>query len=181
MRDGIFIDEHTETLLSQVHPHVADSWRLGFFDFYRLTGRVLKVTEGIRDDAEQQRLYEIGREKREDGFWYIVNPSIVKTYAKPNRSFHKYGLALDSCFNYTNDPYLEHSSKAYFEDTWQAYGQCFKRHGFKWGGDWGAKKDRPHVYMPFNLSLDTLEKLMMNHGLSAVWEQCNNAHEIGEI
>lgn len=98
------------------------------------------VDETVRSFDESDRLYELGRT--------LVNPD-GKSIKKPmgntvsnsqaGQSYHNYALALD--FNI----YDSGKSSWVVDHNWMIVVNCFKAHGFTWGGDWGGFKDNPHL------------------------------------
>lgn len=94
-------------------------------------GFPMRVTDGLRTDAQQQALYAQGRSA----------PGPVVTHADgiTKRSKHQDGKAADCAFWIDGKPSWSSTL------PWDAYGACAKAVGLRWGGDFKSLKDRPHV------------------------------------
>lgn len=179
------IETNTEAALAKVYPDVAVRWRRvknEIWESYRLQ---LRVTSGLRDDADQWDLFRRGRTKAADGSWSISDPKLVVTHAKPGDSFHKYGLALDSCF-VGMDPYLTAMSPTEAEMIWNHFGKLVEAYGMQWGGDWNgdgihdkADFDRPHCQLAYGLGLSEIKSLHEHGGVAAVWAKCDQIIKCG--
>ena len=93
----------------------------------RAQGLDVLVTQTLRDDEYQAKLYAQGRTK----------PGSIVTNSKVT-TFHGKGLALDFCANRTGREYAD------LQFFFMA-GQIAKKIGFSWGGDWKGFLDRPHI------------------------------------
>lgn len=145
-------------------------------DHYRIT---LIATAGLRSIAEQWALYDKGRTKLKNGTWVITDAVSVVTHAIPFKSFHSFGLGIDSAFSGT-DPYLEKMLKQRAEFLWSEYGKFTRAHGMVWGGDFINFVDRPHCEMGYGLSLSELQKLYEFGGIKGVFERCYQIVEKGK-
>lgn len=104
-----------------------------------ILGHPMIVTNGVRTDSEQQRLYAQGR----------TTPGAIVTHADGvvKKSHHQpkadgYGHAVDCCF-------LLHGRSSWAEShPWRLYGEVAKALGCRWGGDWTPFIDRPHIEWP---------------------------------
>ncbi|MGN7360006.1 M15 family metallopeptidase [Paenibacillus sp. SAF-054] len=114
-------------------------------------GVEIRITWGYRTAAQQQAMYDQGR----------TAPSKAKgepivTNAKPGRSNHNYGLAIDFVLikgGYDMKADNDHDGIAdWIEVVTQA-----KLLGFAWGGDWKSFKDYPHFEIMFGLNIDQLQ------------------------
>jgi hypothetical protein len=89
-------------------------------------GIVLRVTQGLRTFAQQEALYEQGRE----------NLGHIVTNAKPGQSGHNYGISIDlvqmingvANWNYDMARLLPYAEK----------------YNIEWGGNWKTITDKPH-------------------------------------
>lgn len=91
----------------------------------------IRETEGLRDPkrGRQAYLYALGR----------TLPGKIVTNAKPGRSMHETGRAIDFCFD------LPKGQNPYGEKLpWARVGEVMEKHGLKWGGRF-SRIDRPHV------------------------------------
>lgn len=89
----------------------------------------LIVTDGLRTNAEQQRLYDQGR----------TTPGAVVTNAKPGTSWHNHGLAFDVAI-YVNGRATWPNDQA----LWNRVGAIGQSIGLEWGGAWTSFHDNPH-------------------------------------
>ena len=86
------------------------------------------ITETIRSFKRSDELYAQGRTK----------PGQKVTNAKGGDSFHNYGLAFD--FVILVDGVMSWK----VDKNWMIVGECFKKRGWKWGGDFKSITDYPH-------------------------------------
>lgn len=119
----------SEPLIAQLHPRIQDMARETLVRAYK-QGLSLIVTQGLRTNEEQARLYAQGR----------TTPGQIVTNAPPGSSWHNFGLAFDVA---VLDPYGK-STWPENEALWQKIGTIGKSTGLQWGGDWTSIKDRPH-------------------------------------
>jgi D-alanyl-D-alanine dipeptidase len=99
----------------------------------------LIVTQGLRDNALQARLYAQGR----------TAPGAIVTNAPPGSSWHNFGLAFDVAV-------LDANGKTTWPEDdalWHRIGGIGKALGLDWGGDFHTIKDRPHFEYHPNMSL----------------------------
>lgn len=102
-------------------------------------GYPMRVTDGMRTQAEQAALYAKGR----------TAPGAVVTNAdgllkKSNHQTHAdgWGHAVDCCFLVDGKP-------SWASDLpWELYGHLAKFLGLEWGGDFHSITDRPHIELP---------------------------------
>jgi hypothetical protein len=99
-------------------------------------GHEVRIVQGYRSIAEQNRLYAQGRNG---------NPGAIVTNAQGGYSFHNYGVAVD--FIFRREGY--NASKS----LWQLLGKVGKAQGFEWGGDWKGFVDRPHFELPLGYTV----------------------------
>ncbi|WP_079480559.1 peptidoglycan-binding protein [Halobacillus salinus] len=104
----------------------------------------VQISSGYRSDAEQQKLYNQGRN----------SPGNIVTRAKPGQSVHNYGLAVDY-FLTTWD-----GAKATWtvNNDWRRVAEIGKSLGFSWGGDWTGFTDYPHLELTNGLSWRDLNR-----------------------
>lgn len=131
-------------LIEKLHPAVREHARAAFIEANAaLTGRAqLIITSTARDFNEQQKLYDQGR----------TTPGQKVTNAKPGQSIHNYYLALDGALLIDGKKLDWDFKKDWDGDKqsdWMEVVLIFKKHGFKWGGDWVSFKDLPHFEMTF--------------------------------
>ncbi|MDV7696309.1 M15 family metallopeptidase [Chryseobacterium soli] len=103
-----------------------------------LTGRAkVRITQGLRTDAEQTALYNQGR---------ITSGKKVSN-AKAGQSIHNYGLAVDICLIIDGKAASWDTAKDWDNDKIADWYECvkiFARYGWDWGGSWKTFKDLPH-------------------------------------
>lgn len=117
------------------------------------------VFETVRSNARQAALYAKGR--RWDagaGLWSVTAPSAVVTWAKPGRSPHAWGLAMDCILVPGHDwfegetppsgPWDDGGARPAVALAWEKYGRLAEACELVWGGRWSSKRDLPHVEMP---------------------------------
>lgn len=92
----------------------------------------LWINETLRPFARQRELYAQGR----------TAPGPIVTNAKPGRSYHAFGLALD-CYpmDKDGDPIFDFDPHL---PPWPRVVQLAKMSGLAWGGDWRTIRDYPH-------------------------------------
>lgn len=97
-----------------------------FLALCRAAGLKVLVTQTLRDDEYQARLYAQGR----------TAPGKIVTNSKVT-TFHGAGLAFDICQNVKGQEYSD-------RDFFARCAAIAKRVGFSWGGDWRSFPDLPH-------------------------------------
>jgi len=124
--------------LSGVHPMLAIKANTIQMAMTNL-GFPMIVTDGLRTQAEQQKLYAQGRT--------APGPIVTKADGVTKRSNHQthddgLGHAVDMTF-------LDRNGRPTWDESspWRLYGEMAKALGLKWGGDW-PDPDRPHVELP---------------------------------
>jgi peptidoglycan LD-endopeptidase CwlK len=159
-------------------------------DMLMETGYQILCNQGLRTWEQQEAIFAQGRTK----------PGKIVSWAPAGYSWHNFGLALDAYFA-GKDPYLEFAIRdaderyrksktaanrkaldfacAEFERLWKAWGECGKRHGLAWGGDWPAKrKDRPHHEYTRGMSLKEARALYKEGGLNSVWDRVDEITQL---
>lgn len=106
----------------------------------------VQISAGLRDNAEQARLYNQGR----------TTPGNIVTNARAGYSNHNFGLAVDY-FLVSNDGTVGHwditrDMNASGVADWLEVANIAKSLGFAWGGDWTSFRDYPHIEMTGGLS-----------------------------
>ena len=143
--------------LSAVHPVLADYVHRMYAALVK-RGIHIRITDGLRTFAEQDKLYDQGRKTKGD----------VVTDAKGGYSNHNYGLAVDVV------PLV--NGKADYKvsnDIWNIIGEEGRRAGLEWGGDWKKLVDRPHFQLPVGMSVETCLSIFKKSGLPAVWAEAD--------
>lgn len=91
------------------------------------------ITDTFRSIKRSNELYAQGR----------TAPGPVVSNAKGGSSYHNYGLAIDFV-NQINGKEIWKVDK-----NWMTVVAIFKKHGFKWGGDFKSIPDAPHFEYTF--------------------------------
>lgn len=146
----------TERILSEVYPGIAVRFRRLRSDWQRYQNLDLLISSGLRSFDEQQKLYNQGR----------LTPGKIVTNAKPGRSMHNYGLALD-CYMGGTDPYASLN-----RELWDLFGAFAESTSFVWGGKFKLV-DKCHIECTFSMSADTLQKIYDFNGLVGVYYQAD--------
>ena len=164
--DTLKFDQPTLDRLALVYPDVRVRWIRVANDFFNLHKIQLKIAQGLRTFADQQKIYSQGR-SLENGVWVVTNPHKIVSHAPPGDSWHHY-CAVDSCFA-GPDPWLAKHPEG--EKLWAEYARIGKAHGFFAGFDWaGSKNDRPHLEMHYgDMSLSQAKALYLKGKLGMVW------------
>lgn len=131
-------DPVSENRLAGLHPVVKYNARR-FINAAEKEGIKLRITSGLRTIAEQERLYQQGR----------TTPGPIVTYARPGRSWHNYGRAIDVVEMAGGQP-------IWSNPNWQRIGTLGETFGFEWGGRWSGFKDRPHFQMTLGDNINEL-------------------------
>jgi hypothetical protein len=143
--------------LAAVHPVLADYVRLMSAALVK-RGIHIRITDGLRTFAEQDKLYAQGRK----------TPGKVVTDARGGYSNHNYGLAVD-VVPLVNGKVEWNVS----DDIWNAIGEEGRRAGLEWGGDWKKLVDRPHFQLRVGIGVEQCLSIFKKGGLSAVWAEAN--------
>lgn len=137
----------TETLINALHPTIQPLCR-ALLARAAEEGIRLIVTQGVRSQVEQKRLYDMGRttvgpnptEQRPLG-------SIV-TKAPPGYSWHEFGLAFDVAVDLGGHPTWPNDM-----GLWERIGELGEAVGLEWGGRFKSIIDRPHFQHTGGLTL----------------------------
>lgn len=131
--------------LAGVHPDLAATIER-ILAAMTILGFPMRVTDGVRTVADQQRLWRKGR----NAAGQIIDPDQVVTHADgiTARSNHQphadgFGHAVDCTFLGPDG-----TPRWIDADPWALYGAMGKARGLRWGGDWKRPVDRPHLELP---------------------------------
>jgi peptidoglycan LD-endopeptidase CwlK len=104
----------------------------------------LRVTQGYRSIADQDKLYNQSRSNPPTGPW--------ATNAKGGQSYHNYGMAIDVVI-------MENGKPNWNKSINQDIANIGAKQGFEWGGNWAPPStDYPHFQMTFGQSWRSLLK-----------------------
>lgn len=124
--------------LDGVHPELVTRLRRVFARFPSSSGGSrLFVAEGVRTQARQYELWQIGRTQRE-GAWVVTGKTVTQCDGTHKPSNHQvregYGWAVDVAW----------MGGAPYTGPWMEFGRVAERAGLTWGGRF-PKVDMPHV------------------------------------
>ena len=125
--------------IDTLHPLIREEVRIAvnYANSHLLTGCVqMIVTQGLRTFEEQDKLYN-------------QKPEVTK--AKGGQSFHNYGLAFDFCLVKGKTTVWDVATDfdGDKQPDWMEVVDYFKSLGYKWGGDFRSRSDRPHFEKTF--------------------------------
>ena len=137
--------------INQLHPKIREKALAAYNEAVKVTpvGVHPFVTQTLRTFQESNDLYAKGRTK----------PGSIVTNAKAGQSYHNYGLALD----FVNQ--VNGVAKWTVDKNWLKVVEVFKKHGFKWGGDFKSIPDAPHF----------------EYTLGYNWRQLLELHNAGKV
>lgn len=142
MRVSVFqLISKSERAMGAVHPRLK-ALAIELIKRAYHEGINIRITAGLRTNAEQQRLYNQGR----------TTPGNIVTNARPGQSIHNFGLAID--FVLVND--ADTTVSWTVNKEWRRVGAIGKQLGFQWGGDWTSFRDYPHLDLQRGMSLANL-------------------------
>jgi peptidoglycan L-alanyl-D-glutamate endopeptidase CwlK len=133
------MDKVTQERIEKLHPSVRDEVKKIIAECdSALNGRAkIRITQGLRTFAEQEKLYNQGR----------TSPGKKVTNAKAGQSIHNYGLAVDICLIVDGKDVSWDTAKDWDNDgvaDWYECVKIFAKYGWDWGGNWKTFKDLPH-------------------------------------
>lgn len=156
------MDSVSVARLQLVHPGLADKITL-MASMLEAEGILIRVVQGLRSWAEQDKLYAQGR----------TAPGKIVTNCQGGHSYHNFGLAVDcvpsqfgpgQAFNPDWNP--DHPS-------WKRMSAVGQSLGLDSGATWRTFPDAPHFQltgaMPEGQPNDEARALFFNGGLPAVW------------
>lgn len=124
-------DQKSIDKLNQLHPSIKDEAIEAYLDACKLTpvGVHPSITQTMRSFAESDALFAKGR----------TAPGQIVSNSRAGQSYHNYGFALDFVILVNGQMNWK------VDKNWMIVVECFKKRGFKWGGDFtGSFKDYPH-------------------------------------
>ncbi len=121
--------------INQLHPKIQAKAKEFIIRADKELGIKLKISSGYRSDAEQDKLYAVGRN----------TPGKIITYAKGGESTHNKRLAFDVVE-------IKNGKAIWNNPNWGKIEKLGKSLGFSWDGDWTSFKDKPHFEMKVNFN-----------------------------
>jgi peptidoglycan L-alanyl-D-glutamate endopeptidase CwlK len=135
-------DTKTDDKIKTLHPKLRGIASKFINEVEKKLGIRLRITDGLRTFAEQNKLYAQGR----------TTAGRKVTNAKGGQSYHNYGLAFDC--------YLTENGKVTFKKAVNSeIAKIGKDLGLEWGGEWKTLKDMPH----FQLTKGKTSELLALH------------------
>ncbi len=135
------VNKVNENFITRLHPKIRNMART-FINECASKNTKIRITSGKRDQAEMEKLYAQGRTKQQlvdAGFPNLEPiPGDIVTKAKPEDTFHYYGLAIDIVVELAGGK-VDFAIRNYPDVV-----NAGKRAGFAWGGDWRTFDDQPH-------------------------------------
>ena len=125
-----------------------------------VTTEPIRVTQGLRSWADQQKLYDQGR----------TTPGEIVTQAAPGHSWHEFGLAVDVApFDAAGQPdwNLQHP-------IWRTIIRVGESLGLYSGDEFCRLKDDPHFQLTGTWPVspnDEVRQMFLEQGMEAVWQQ----------
>jgi LAS superfamily LD-carboxypeptidase LdcB len=122
-------------------------------------GAVYYAISGFRDPLEQEALYKIGREPNDT--------RKVVTNARPFKSAHQYGLAID--FAADLDAKREGLQPDWNIKSYEILAEEARKLGLMPGMDFKTFKEGPHIQSHTSYNWSQLELIYKTQGIEAVW------------
>lgn len=135
-------DPGTDKKIMTLHPKVRAIASKFINEVEKRLGHRLKITDGYRTFAEQDKIYAKGR----------TAPGKIVTKAKGGQSYHNYGLAFDCYFT-------ENGKVTFKKGITPEVAKIGEELGLEWGGRWKSIVDLPH----FQLTRGSVSELLALH------------------
>ncbi|CAB4155460.1 D-alanyl-D-alanine carboxypeptidase [uncultured Caudovirales phage] len=120
-------------------------------------GVKIEVISGYRDGKAQAAIYQVGRTK--PGLKGGYGPGNWATKARPWKSWHNYGLAIDLGL-FKNGVYLDEKKPAEADKLYAEIGKLAAACGIEWAGNWKSFTESPHFQVTFGKTLAELREKM---------------------
>jgi peptidoglycan L-alanyl-D-glutamate endopeptidase CwlK len=157
-----------DTLIAMLYPPFGKLVAL-FLQEARKKAFPIGIFEGLRSFETQKEYYSRGRNEAGD----IISPAKVITWAKPGKSYHQYGLAVDIVFD-------QNGQNPGFQWTWDekkdwlGLGAIGKLCGLEAGVFWN-KKDPPHFEKSYGFTPANLLVIYQKDKLQGVFKALDDA------
>ena len=132
-------DPKTDAKILTLHPLLRGKASKFVNAVEKRLGKRIKITDGLRTFAEQDKLYSQGR----------TTAGKKVTNAKGGQSYHNYGLAFDCYFT-------KNGSVDFSQPISPEVAKIGQEFGLEWGGNWKSLKDMPH----FQLTKGSISELL---------------------
>ena len=134
-------DTKTDAKIQTLHPLLRAKASKFINAVEKQLGKQLKITDGLRTFAEQDKLYAKGR----------TSGGSKVTNAKGGQSYHNYGLAFDCYFT-------KNGSVDFSKGITPEVAKIGQDMGLEWGGKWTSIKDLPHFQLTKGSTTELLAK-----------------------
>jgi len=134
-------DKKTDAKIKSLHPKLRPIAAQFINEVQKKLGHKLRITDGYRTFAEQDKLYAKGR----------TAPGKKVTNAKGGQSYHNYGLAFD-CY------LTENGNVTFSKGINSEIAKIGESLGLEWGGRWTTLKDMPHFQLTKGKTSELLAK-----------------------
>lgn len=162
------MDAQSLLKLNELYPPIKDAALLTIREIERITGRVFRVTHGLRDFELQSRLYAQGRTTSGPDVSPERPLGRTVTDAEPGFSRHNYGLAFDVAL-VGLDPYGDKLPTDERERLWEAFARAGEANGLHAGRRF-PKVDSAHMEgRPGRVPTYELRWLFAHGGMVKVW------------
>lgn len=135
-------DAKTDAKIQTLHPKLRAIASKFVNEVQKRLGHKIRITDGYRTFAEQDKLYAQGR----------TTSGKKVTNAKGGQSYHNYGLAFDCYFT-------ENGKITFAKAINSEVAKIGEELGLEWGGRWTSIKDMPH----FQLTKGSVSQLLALH------------------
>jgi hypothetical protein len=135
-------DTKTDAKIQTLHPLLRAKASKFINAVEKRLGKRLRITDGFRTFAEQDKLYAKGR----------TSGGSKVTNAKGGQSYHNFALAFDCYFT-------ENGSVTFAKAINSEVAKIGEELGLEWGGRWTSIKDFPH----FQLNKGTTSELLAKY------------------
>ena len=156
--------------IEKLHPDMQKACKV-FLEECKRQGLPVLITETLRTQEEQERLYAQGR----------TTPGKIVTNCRGYQSPHCWGVAFDFCRNVKGKEY--DNTDGFFERVGNIAKTILKDTEYRlfWGGDFHTFVDKPHIemikYLPNNSTKYLIEQYGTPENFMATW----NESEVEEV
>ena len=145
------MDKITLQRIELIHPILREEVREIYREICeRISGKAaVRFTHTLRTFKEQAEIYAKGR----------TAPGKIVSNARPGRSWHNYGMAVDIVLLVGGGALwdIRTDFDGDGKPDWIEAVQVFKEYGWDWGGDW-AFKDYPHFQKTLGQTINEMHK-----------------------
>lgn len=124
-------------------------------------GVKIEVISGYRDGKAQADIYQVGRTK--PGLKGGYGPGNWATRARPWKSWHQFGLAIDLGL-FKNGVYLDEKQQRLADQLYKIIGEIAAAYGIEWAGNWKSFTETPHFQFTGGLTLTTAYERLVAKG-----------------